>query len=115
MNAADRKAIAEIVAAAVAAVAPQQDTAEVVAIAPRKRKNASTKSAPKASSARRKRGEKASEWIVRESWKGEDASTRMLGFAVKCGVAAAVLKRGDKFEVSTACGTALKLPVVVQD
>ena len=125
MNAADRKMIAEMVAAAVAAALPQADSdaeiaaetssSRVVAVKPKRKRSQSTKNAPKATSARRKRGEKATEWIVRESWKGEAASTRMLGFAVKCGVPAAVLKRGDKYEVSAACGSALKLPVVVQD
>lgn len=115
MNSADRKAIAEMIAAAVAAAVAPQDTAEVVAVTPKKKRSASTKSAPKATAARRKRGEKATEWIVRESWKGQDCSTRMLGFAVKCGVPAAVLKRGDKFEVSSACGKSLGLPIVIQD
>lgn len=102
--------------AGVAADEPTESAVVKVTTKPKSRKGSqSTKTAPKASAARRKRGERAEEWIVRESWKGEQASTRMLGFAVKSGVSAAILKRGDKFEVSQACGTALKLPVVIRD
>jgi hypothetical protein len=121
MTASDRKALAAMVAEAVAAALAAQnpaedDTAEVVAVTtPRKRRSQSPKSAPKGTAARRKRGEKATEWVVRESWKGEQASTRMLGFAVKQGVPAAILKRGDKFEVSQSCGQKLGLPVVIRD
>lgn len=117
LSASDKRDIAAMIAASLAAASETDtdETAEVVAVTPKRKRTASTKSAPKASSARRKRGEKASEWVVRESWKGEAASMRMLGFAVKCGVPAAVLKRGDKYEVSAACGAALKLPVVIAD
>jgi hypothetical protein len=83
LSAADRKAIAAMIAEGIGSVlAPQladteDDTAEVIAVTtPRKRKSQSTKSAPKASSARRKRGEKVAEWTVRESWKGSEASPR---------------------------------------
>lgn len=112
-----RAMIAEAVAEAVADLTAP---AEVVAVTPKaarkgKRQNATPKAAPKASSARRKRGDKVSEWTVRESWKGQTCSPRMLGTAVQAGVAAAILKRGDKFEVSSALGKAYGLPIIVAD
>jgi hypothetical protein len=116
LSASDKREIAAIVAASLAASRETEAVAEVVEVTtPRKRRTASTKSAPKATAARRKRGEKVSEWTVRESWKGSEASPRMLGTACKAGVAAAILKRGDKFEVSAALGKAYGLPVVTQD
>jgi hypothetical protein len=123
LSAADRKAIAAMIAEGIGSVlAPQLDTddedsAEVVAVkSPRKRKGTqSTKNAPKATAARRKRGEKVSEWTVRASWKGETPSPRMLGTAVAAGVSAKVLRSNCKLTVSTALGQAYGLPVVTKD
>jgi hypothetical protein len=125
LSAADKRSIAEMIAAAVVAAqssavvadTDDEDSAEVVAVkSPRKRKGTqSTKNAPKATAARRKRGEKVSEWTVRASWKGETPSPRMLGTAVAAGVSAKVLRSNCKLTVSTALGQAYGLPVVTKD
>lgn len=97
----------------------------------RKRRNASTKAAPKATFARkgkgkRAKGERPAEWLVRGSWKGEEASPRMETQAVKAakqqgGSDAVVAKRirgvldMDKLDMSTYLGTCYGLPIVVKD
>lgn len=127
-----RAMIAEAVAEAVAAgtapehvtvkggtLADSNRTAAKVKAASARKRSASTKVAPKAASARKPRSTKAAPkaWVVRESWKGETPSARMIGAALHYGLPLATVRKaqGCKFTLSSAIGAHRGLTVVVED
>lgn len=112
-------AVAQGVAQALATIGSAEGNASEPQAEPtpapkRKRASSPAKPTPKASSARKGKREpraKVSEWTVRESWAGQEASPRMIGRAIKEGLAPTKVAKMDKLALSCALGAKYGLPI----